>query len=254
MNFISTFFRAETNSFEFKNFGYIHNIFLIIALIGVKYIIKNKDQVNKVKKYKSVIIYTLLIQQILLYSFYIFSGYFSIEESLPFYNCRLAIISIILGELLNKSKLKYIGVYWGLIGSIVALLSPSLDPFGYNHYTFYSFFIGHVFLLWGSIYYLAVEKLDLNDESVKKVILFSTFYHLIILIFNIRYNSNYCYLIDAPIMEDTVKHLPGRIYTLLFIFLFDLFIYLIHIVLLKIITFRNNINMDNIRNSKHKYN
>ena len=46
----------------------------------------------------------------------------------------------------------------GLIGAVSAFsISVVLDPFVFPHITQISFFIGHLFLLWSSVYCIFVE-------------------------------------------------------------------------------------------------
>ena len=63
-----------------------------------------------------------------------------------------------IGLLFNKSICRKLGSMWGLIGAIFALIYPSgLDPFVFPHITQFSFFIGHLFLLWGAVYCIFIN-------------------------------------------------------------------------------------------------
>lgn len=230
-----SFFRGNPSGFSLEVFGIIHILFLFIGLLGAMYLLKNKDRLKGNMRFKNIIIYTLLTQQILLYIWYGMSGYFSIEESLPFYNCRIAIISLVIGDIFDRDRLKYIGMYWGLMGSILALLVPVLDPFGYDHFTFYSFFIGHLFLFWGSLYLILVEEKNVDDKTLKGICVFTNIYHTLVFLFDSRFGANYCYLIDSPVMEDFLDKAPQLVYTLTVMLFFDFVIYLTHLGIRKII-------------------
>lgn len=241
MNYFKIFFRGSPSDFIFESFGSIHFLILLIGILGLYYIYKNRAYLKDSKKLKKGIVEILFIQQLILYIWYISSDYFSLGESLPLYNCRFAIICLILGESLDRENLKYIGVYWGIFGSIVALLVPVVDPFGYNHYTFYSFFLGHLFLLWGGFYILVVERIDITKKSCEITIKFTTIYHLIVLIFNNIFTTNYCYLISPPL--NLGFDLNSRLYSLLFIILFNISIYLIHLIFLGLIKRSENLGL-----------
>lgn len=228
------FFRGTPSDFTIKSFGVIHLVFLAIAVLGVYLLIENREKLISSTKLQKILTYTLLMQQLILYGWYLSSGYFTIQESLPFYNCRIAILSIVIGELLNIDKIKYIGVYWGFMGSIIALLNPVLDPFGIDHYTFYSFFIGHIFLLWGSLYILLIEDKKISKKSFKYIVSFSNIYHILILSFNNKYDANYCYLKESPILTEMASRIPEFLYGVIIILLFDLFLYLTHLFLKRI--------------------
>lgn len=232
---LENFFRGDPSDFSLDIFGRVHLLFLFIALIGVFYLVENREELKGKKKFKNLIIYTLLTQQALLYIWYSRSGYFSIEESLPLYNCRLAIIALVLGEFFGRERLKSIGMYWGLMGAILALLVPVLDPFGYDHFTFYSFFIGHIFLLWGSLYLILVEEKEVDDRSLKEIWIFTNIYHTVVFLFDKSFGANYCYLIESPVMEELLGQAPQLVYTLLVILFFDFVIYLTHLGIKNII-------------------
>ena len=59
---------------------------------------------------------------------------------------------------------------WGLIGAVFALIYPSgLDPFLFPHITQFSFFIGHLFLLWGSVYCIFIECVKFDKRTLKQL-------------------------------------------------------------------------------------
>ncbi len=247
MEKLKWFFRSSPSDFTFRAFGSLHIGIILISLAGVLYLLVNRHELKNSRLAKRIIVYTLLIQQLLLYMWYGFSGYFSIQESLPLYNCRFAILAIVVGELFNKDRLKYIGIYWGLMGSILALSVPVLDPFGYDHYTFYSFFIGHIFLLWGSLYMILVEGKGVNRMTLFKICNFTNIYHILVTLFNRRTNANYCYLLRSPIMSDLFGRLPSFIYSLIVLVSFDIIIFLTHHLILKIIDYSAEENrIDNL--------
>lgn len=234
MSLLNNFFRGTPSDFQFKAFSGLHWFFIAIALLGVFYIIERRDSLREKNSFRNLLVYTLLVQQLVLYLWYLKSGYFSLSESLPLYNCRIAIIAIVIGELFSRDKLKYIGMYWGLMGSILALLVPVLDPFGYDHYTFYSFFIGHIFLLWASLYLLLVEEKSISESSLKNILRFTTVYHIAMIAVNLRTQGNYCYLIESPIFADRLDNMSQFIYSLIVIILFNVIMVLTHKTLGKI--------------------
>ncbi|MSS43754.1 TIGR02206 family membrane protein [Anaerosalibacter bizertensis] len=213
---IKYFFRGTPDGYIFPNGSRIHWIMMAFILMGVELIIKyrnelREDKYNKI--FKVFMITMLSIQQIILYLWYEFSGYFTIHESLPLYNCRVAIIFTIFALISNKDFYKNICCYWGIIGAISALAFPTVDPFKFPHYTGLSFFLGHALLLWSGIYLLVVERHDIGKESLFSVLIFTNVYHSIIFIFNILTSSNYCYLNSPPFSIGIIDNMNQLIYT-----------------------------------------
>lgn len=233
---MENFFRIEDNGYVFEILSAGHMLILLTIFFSVMYLLKIKGDHLKVSRIKKISISVVLIQQVLLYTWYILSGYFSVKHSLPLYNCRIAMISLVLGVYTDNPKLKRLGIYWGIPGSIIALAYPVLDPFGIDHFTFYSFFLGHIGLLLGSISLLILEdhRNYYNLESLKTVISFSSMYHIFIILFNSKVDANYCYMTESPVNMSILTNLNNHIYNLFALFIFDAIIIISYILLKKV--------------------
>ena len=219
MEFLKYFFRGVSECSDFKVFGLIHIAILFIGILGVVFLTK---RVSVSRKFERIIGTVLLSQQIILYTWYLLSGYNLLTEGLPLYHCRIAIISTGIGLLFNKSICKKIGAIWGLIGSISALAYPALDPFVFPHITQFSFFIGHLFLLWSSVYCIFIEDIELNEKDIKTIIYFTNVYHISMFIFNHMIEANYGYMRISPI--GIGDNLHPVVYGLIVITLFNILI------------------------------
>lgn len=196
MDKIRYFFRGGQEDYYFKLFGLPHIIHLIIAVAVVIHILKiNRDN----RRFELVIGVTLLIQQIVLYSWYLGANFKVITEGLPLYHCRVAIIALSLGLIFNKDVLTKIGAYWGFSGSILALIVVRPDGFYYPHITLFSFFIGHYFLLWGAVQILFVKKIGMSKKDYYFMLKFTTGYHIFIFFVNNILGANYAYMASSPI-------------------------------------------------------
>ncbi len=230
------FFRGTPDGYVFDIFSFTHLFILGFTILGIIIIIKNRRAIRtnerRMKGWKSVLVSLILMQQGILYLWYIFSGYFSIQESLPLYNCRVAMISIAFGLLLNNKTLKYIGCYWGILGGIVALTMVNLDPFSFPHYTFVSYFLGHIVLLWSVIFIIIIERMEFNKSTLKKILAITNIYNIFILSFNLLTGSNYCYLVESPFMTEKIFSLVGHVgYSLIMFALFNIVVILAHMLI-----------------------
>ena len=196
MNTIHYFFRTSVEKNDFSSFGVIHLILLTIALIGIGIVISRKRENRLLELFIGIV---LLIQQTILYLWYFIGNYHFLQEGLPLFHCRIAIILISIGLIFNKTFIMKIGSYWGLFGSISALLFARLDPFTFPHVTQFSYFIGHILLLWGSVYILTVKKIGMSSTDFKKVLVITNLYHIAIFNINNLINSNYAYMKVSPI-------------------------------------------------------
>lgn len=201
---MSHFFRSVEDVSPLKLFSPIHLILLLFYIIGIILIYKynKKLKMSKLDLLKTMAI-ILLIDQIILYIWQITSGYFRWDMSLPLYHCRIAVPMLIIGILKNNRKLKILGMYWGLLGSVIAMVMAELYKFSFPHYTNFQFFIVHIIMGWILAYLLFVEKVKITKEDNIFVLKITTIYNISLVIFNLILKSsypkvNYGYMLNAP--------------------------------------------------------
>lgn len=237
MEDIKYFFRGIPDEASFKTFGIIHITLILLAIFGVFLIYYNRDKLreDKISKIvRKIIAFILLCQQTMLYLWYAITGYSNITESLPLYNCRVAIICTALALFTGKKVFKNISVFWGIYGALLSLVVVEGDPFRFPHYTVVSFFVGHILLLWGSFFILIVDEHRLNKNSLKSTLIFTNVYHLLLLLFDLYTGSNYDYLITPPILNNVFALVPQLVYSLIAIISYNLLIMLFYYVTKKI--------------------
>lgn len=234
INFLVYFFRSEPEGYDIEKFGFTHIILMLIAFLGAILIYKYRDKIkNNNKNILKILVIVLLFQQIILYTWYIFSGAFSIETSLPLYDCRVAIICLIYGVFFNNDKSKRIGIYLGFVGSIVALITPELDRFIFPHYTWISFFVGHTLLLWISCYIFFVEEIEISFKKYTEVFVFTNILHIAVIIFNSFTKCNYAFLSKPPIFTDVADRLHPITYIAIMMLVLNFGLYLVHSYFMK---------------------
>ncbi|WP_343101547.1 TIGR02206 family membrane protein [Romboutsia sp. MSSM.1001216sp_RTP31141st1_G3_RTP31141_220114] len=190
------FFRTSTEQNNFVNFGIIHIILLLTAFFGSLLIIKSKKESRLFEVFTGSI---LLVQQLTLYLWYFVGNYNFIREGLPLFHCRIAILMLAIGLIFKKDFICKMGSYWGMFGSISALIFLGLDPFLFPHITQFSYFIGHILLLWGSVYLLFVKKIGMSKDDFKKILITTNLYHIVIFFVDRTINANYAYMKSSPI-------------------------------------------------------
>lgn len=237
MESISSFFTNRPSSIKFITFGPVHLLILFIALIISIFIFRKKGENRRIELFIGCV---LFFQQITLYSWYFISNYNPIKEGLPLYHCRIAIIFLGLGLIFKNKNLTKLGSYLGIFGSMSALLFPGLDPFKFPHITQFSFFIGHLFLLWGSIYSLAIKKVGMSKLDLNNSLIFINIYHVLMYIINSYIHSNYGYM-NAPPFNIGI-HLPPFLYGALVMIMFSIVLIGEYIFINKIRIYKENDN------------
>ena len=202
------FFRATEDGQPLKWFGPVHIIILGFFLLGV-YLLAVKKFGLKDKKHRHIFFNTtiglMFIDQIILYIWQIKSGHFSWDMSLPLYHCRIAVWMLIIGVGFNIRKMKLIGIYWGSLGSVMALILTDLYNFKFPHYTNFQFFLVHILMGWLIIGLLSLPNIIINKKDHKFVLIFTNIYNMALFVFNILMSKsypevNYGYMKELPPM------------------------------------------------------
>lgn len=215
----------------FISFSLEHNIALIIICIAVFTCFKFELVYKKNDKYMSICISTCMaLQQILLYSWYITSGSFSIKESLPLYTCRIAIIVSIFMLLKPKQWMVDLVYFWGFTGSLIALISPDTSTFTYPHFMFVQYFIGHGLLIFTSIYMIKIKEFNINIESFFRILKFTAIYIISIIPINYITGGNYAYLSGKPQSATVLDFLPPYPYYIPIIILFMIILFFVALI------------------------
>ncbi len=238
MNKFNYFFRNIPEKSDFVPFGRVHISILIIAFT-ISYIIIKKMNVNRF--FELLVGFVLLTQQVTLYSWYFITNYNTLTEGLPLYHCRVAILTLLLGLIFKIDLFLNIGAYWGIFGSISALLIVGRDPFTFPHVTQFSYFIGHLFLLWGAIYLLFVKKISMTNMDLKNMLIFTTIFHMIVFLVNNKLYSNYAYLIEPPF---TINYtFNPYVYAFIVIMVFNLVLTLEYLIINSKVLSKLNFNI-----------
>lgn len=224
-------FRSEPDGWALKLMSLPHIVIMAVVFALSIYVWKRRDYFNKHDILRKPLIVTLFLQFSILYSWYALSGYTGIRESLPLYNCRLAIILTCVALLTKNRLAQLIACYWGLAGGIIAVVLPSMDPFSWPHYTQISFFVGHLALLIGVLYVIAIDKPKFNLDSLRTMFFFSTIYHSVVAIIDYGLDTNYCYLKKFPFGDLPFVESNTISYTIFAILMHNFVLVLVHLSL-----------------------
>ncbi|MCY6485097.1 TIGR02206 family membrane protein [Clostridium aestuarii] len=228
---ISMFWKSTTNNSQFESFsnGHVLSLTIIISIILLIYFNKEKLKNKHSRKIiGSSLAVILLLQQILLYLWYIDSGNFTLKESLPLYTCRICEILCIFMVIKGNRKLFDIVYFWGVSGASIALLTPDTSGFKFPHIMYVQFFIGHGCILISIAFMFFVYNYIPTINSLKRTFKWSFIYIFIVGGFNYLVNGNYSYLRQKPLTSSPLDYLPPYPYYIpIFVgFIFTLFIIL----------------------------
>lgn len=210
------FFINEHPKFLFKQFGLIHNIFIILAIVGFILVYLNRYKIAKIPQEKSKKILKvsaiIMLLNMLIYTFgNLYFGSFKIGNHLPFHLCFIANYMFMFGILFNKEELLKYTIFLCFIGPIPAILWPDLIS-TIDNFDFWQYVISHHFFLSISLfsYYALGYKVKLKDYI--KTFILTNILMLIMYPFNITFHTNYIFSTKIPdnvmVLYPWLKYFP----------------------------------------------
>lgn len=198
MNMSTDFFSMHPKHI-FKIYSPSHIIVLVISafVIVTLLVLLKKASLSGRRIFKLFIGWFALFVQAS-YMLWIYSnGIFSLKDNLPLSICSISLILVFLSILIRKKTIITLLYFWGLPGTIYALLFPNL-LFGFPHFRFFEFFIAHTLILTAVLFYLFIEKTEINYKEMIIAYIATITYLLFVMLINKILHANYLYLRRKP--------------------------------------------------------
>ena len=141
----------------------------------------------------ALLLFLALTQQ----AWYVLSGTWSIQYSLPLYLCDISLFVCVLMLLKNSCNLYEIAYFWGVGGAVQALLTPNVS-YAFPHFIFFQFFFTHAVIITVCLWVTFVDGFRPTYRSVWRAFLVTNIYILLIAVFNYFTSSNYMFLCQKP--------------------------------------------------------
>ena len=137
-----------------------------------------------------------------------------VQSYLPLHICGVALFVVVL-VLLRRNQILYeIGYFWGIVGTLNAVLTPQLGV-GFPHYRFFQYFIVHggivvsvLFATWGL-------RMRPTLKGLLRSFLFVNLYMVFIAGVNLLLKSNYMFICEPPYTKSPFFFAPWPWYILI---------------------------------------
>ena len=185
---------------QFKLFAIDHLTALFLTLI-VSLIL-----VFTVRKYQNVIIrrictgivISIMVSGILIQHIYRYLyDFWTLIYDLPMQLCDWACFCIIAVLVFRKQWIYECIYFWGLGGTMQAMITPNLDV-GFPHIKYFYFFLFHSGIIIGVSYFVLGLKHYPKKGAILRVAIISQVYLIAALIVNYIINANYGFLMEKP--------------------------------------------------------
>ncbi len=198
---MNKYFSSEYAKEAFKLFDSTHIITLTILVavnILLFLLLKRRGGKKAKKHFRYILAAFIAFADILFYVFSYISGNLSVRHALPLHICDLAVILSVIMLLTGNRFVYEITYFWGLAGSLQAIITPDLAPYNFPHYIFFSFFILHSVVITSVLYMTLIEGYRPAFISILKTLAFTNLYAAAIAVVNLLLDSNYLFLCRKP--------------------------------------------------------
>jgi hypothetical integral membrane protein (TIGR02206 family) len=186
---------------EFQPYGAAHLTVIFLTLVlpfGFAAIVRKA----KSSRLERAIVSGLSVLLVLNYAAYLIfvryrGGIVSWQQMLPLQLCDWGMVVVIVAMLTGSQRWFEVAYFWGIGGTLQAVLTPNLR-FGFPDLRFFSFFISHCGIIVGVVFLMLVRRYRPYPMSIVRVFLWSELYFIVTLVADWYTGFNYGFLLHKP--------------------------------------------------------
>ena len=119
------------------------------------------------------------------------------QQLLPLQLCDWGMVVVIVAMLTGSQRWFEVAYFWGIGGTVQAVLTPNLH-YGFPDFRFFSFFISHCGIIVGVIFLMLTRRYRPMPMSILRVFLWSELYFVITFVADALTGYNYGFLLHKP--------------------------------------------------------
>jgi hypothetical integral membrane protein (TIGR02206 family) len=144
------------------------------------------------------VITTLLVANYAAYLIFIrANGVNNWQQMLPMQLCDWGMVVVIVAMWTGNQRWFEVAYFWGLGGTVQALLTPDLR-YGFPDWRFISFFTSHCGIIIGVVFLMLTRRYRPYPMSIVRVFLWSEFYFVVTFVIDKLTGVNYGFLLHKP--------------------------------------------------------
>src|SRR5438132_5512295 len=181
----------------FQAFGVAH-ITVIVLTITLPFALATIVRRTKSRSAERVIVITL--SALLVVNYIVFMclvrqfGAVSWQQILPLQLCDWGMVVVIVAMLSGNQRWFEVAYFWGIGGTLQAVLTPNL-PYGFPDFRFFSFFVSHCAIIVSVVFLMLVRRYRPYPISMVRVYAWSEFYFVITFTADLLTDYNYGFLL-----------------------------------------------------------
>ena len=193
----------DSYTIDFMSNEWIRNTLIIVFCIS--FFLLTGKLLNKKQNIKTAKLFSLILLISTLFSHFgnIISNQWTIREHLPLHLCSInSLICISILFIKNNKSLFEFSFYGGIIGGIVAILTPQINDYDGSILEYLVYYLSHSLIILIPFYLLLYLNFKLRPYSWLKTILYLNILMVILMPLNYMIKSNYMYLNRPPEVDN----------------------------------------------------
>jgi hypothetical integral membrane protein (TIGR02206 family) len=119
------------------------------------------------------------------------------QKARPFQLCDWAMIAVIVALLTGRLRWLEVAYFWGIGGTLQAILTPDLK-FAFPHIGFFTFFIAHCGIVVAIAFMMMMKRFRPHWSSIVRTFAWSELYFALTITVDLITGENYGYLMHKP--------------------------------------------------------
>ncbi len=184
----------------FQPYGWPHLtvIFLTVALPFVLAALVRRTKSARIERAIVALLSAVLVANYIAYLIFVRShGIVTWQQMLPLQLCDWGMVVVIVALWTGNQRWFDVAYFWGIGGTLQALLTPNLR-FGFPDLRFFSFFTSHSGIIIGVVFLMLTHKYRPYPMSMLRTFLWSELYFVVTLIADELTGFNYGFLLHKP--------------------------------------------------------
>src|SRR5438874_10661264 len=186
---------------EFHAYDIPHFTVILLTIV-LPFVLAAIVRQTKSARLERVIVVALSTILILNYATYLVfvryrGGAVTWQQLLPLQLCDWGMVVVIIAMWTGRQRWFEVAYFWGIGGTVQAVLTPSLH-FGFPDFRFFSFFISHCGIIVGVVFLMLTRHYRPQPMSIVRVFLWSEFYFVVTMIADELTGYNYGFLLHKP--------------------------------------------------------
>ena len=204
---------------------YIFSESHIYALVLISFVLtlvlwyaKYCNEMARVNRLRTGLANFIILVEISWHVWAVTVGVWHDNHALPLHLCSIGAILSIFMLLKRNYSIFEVLYFWGIAGAVQALLTPDLRGYNFPHFHYLWYFTSHGMVILAVLWMLIVERVRPTWHSLRKTILITSLYALVVYPANIVTGGNYMLLMnkpDVPTLADFLDVWPGYLFWLI---------------------------------------